>query len=68
MLKDQLRELFVDYDPTIQTIIAEVLTLEQEHISMKRPRGVADQIDEIITRAASKEVVRVESERTSEHE
>jgi hypothetical protein len=61
VLKDQLRALFVDYDPTLQNIIAEILTLEQEHISMKRPRGVAEQIDEIITRAANKEIARIET-------
>lgn len=66
MLKDQLRELFVDYDPTLQSIIEEILTLEQEHISMKRPRGVPEQVDEIITRAANKEIARAETGYASE--
>jgi hypothetical protein len=67
MLKDQLRELFADYEPTIQTIIAEILTLEQQHISMKRPRGVSEQIDEIITRAANNELAKADRERAAEH-
>jgi hypothetical protein len=66
MLKDQLRELFEDYDPTIQTIIAEILTLEQQHISMKRPRGVSEQIDEIITRAANNEIAKIHAEHVPE--
>jgi hypothetical protein len=57
---ERLRQLFTAYDPTIQTIISEVLTLEQEHISMERPR-IKDQIDEIISRVASKVVERTET-------
>ena len=38
MLKDRLMELFKEYDPEVQRVISEVLTLEQEHISMERPR------------------------------
>ena len=37
MLKDRLMELFKEYDPEVQRAISEVLTLEQEHISMKQP-------------------------------
>jgi hypothetical protein len=66
MIKDQLRELFINYDPPIQAIIAEVLTLEQEHISMKRPRGISEQVDEILTRAANKEITGAEAKRSSE--
>jgi uncharacterized protein YllA (UPF0747 family) len=59
MLQDRIRKLFADYDSTLQTVIVEVLALEQEHISYERPR-VKDQIDEIITRTASKEAERLE--------
>jgi len=38
MLKDRLMELFKEYDPEVQRVISEVLTLEQEHISLERPR------------------------------
>jgi len=37
MLKDRLRELFKECEPEVQRVISEVLTLEQEHISMERP-------------------------------
>lgn len=49
MLKDRLMELFKEYEPDVQYVIAEVLALEQEHISMERPR-VKQQIRQIIDR------------------
>ncbi len=55
MLKDRLHELFKSYDPAIQLIISQVLTLEQEHISMNRPR-VKNKVDDIIARVASAEL------------
>ena len=61
MLRERLNQLFTLYDPAIQTIIAEVLTLEQAYISMDRPH-IKDQIDQIVSRVASKEL-----ERTDEH-
>lgn len=61
MLRERLNQLFTLYDPAIQTIIAEVLTVEQAYISMDRPH-IKDQIDQIVSRVASKEF-----ERTDEH-
>ena len=61
MLREKLNQLFTSYDPAIQTIIAEVLTLEQAYISMDRPH-IKDQIDQIVSRIASKEF-----ERADEH-
>ncbi len=57
MLKDRLKELFLTYDPAIQRIVYEVGELEQQHISMERPR-VKEQIDEIITRIARQQLER----------
>lgn len=54
MLRDRLVELFKEYDVDIQEVITSVLILEQEHISMKRPR-VKDQIKEIIDRVVRDE-------------
>ena len=54
MLKDRLMELFREYEQDVQEVIAEVLTLEQEHISMKHPR-VKEQIKEIIDRVIKDE-------------
>ena len=59
MLKERLTQLFTLYDPTIQTLISEVLMLEQAHISMKRPH-LKEQIDQIISRLASKELDQVD--------
>ena len=55
MLKERLNQLFTLYDPAIQALISEVLTLEQAHISMEKPR-VGEQIDQIISRLANKEL------------
>ena len=60
MLKDRLRDLFSSYDLDVKTVILEVLNLEQEHISMERPR-VKEQIDTIITR-----IVEQKTEQTKE--
>lgn len=54
MLKDRLLELFKKYEQDVQQVVAEVLTLEQEHISMERPR-VKEQIKKIIDRVVRDE-------------
>ncbi len=54
MLKDRLLDLFREYDQEVQQVIAEVLILEQEHISMERPR-VKETIKQIIDRVVSKD-------------
>ena len=66
MLKDRLKELFADYDPAIQAVISGVLSVEQEHISMQRPR-VKDDIDFIIDLVANKELSRIDVEEPAEH-
>lgn len=58
MQKEGLMNLFETVDPAVRNIILGVLDIEQEHISMERPR-VKDQIDEIVTAAAKKEVERL---------
>lgn len=64
MQKERLNNLFESFDPTLRNIILGVLDIEQEHISMERPR-VKDQIDEIVTAAAKKEVERLAEEELS---
>lgn len=49
MLRDRLLELFREYEADVREVIAEVLALEQEHISMERPR-IKEQIKDIIDR------------------
>ena len=61
MLKEQLKKLFKDYAPPIQAVISSVLSVEQEHISMQRPR-VKDEIDYIITLVANKELSQASTE------
>lgn len=64
MQKERLNNLFESFDPALRNIILGVLDIEQEHISMERPR-VKDQIDEIVTAAAKKEVERLADEELS---
>jgi hypothetical protein len=65
MLRDRLKRLFEDYDPAIQAVISGVLTVEQEHISMQRPR-VKSEIDYIIDLAARKELSRADVDESLE--
>lgn len=61
MQKERLTNLFETFDPAVRNIILGVLDIEQEHISMERPR-VKDQIDEIVTAAAKREVEKLAEE------
>jgi hypothetical protein len=58
MLKDRLKELFKSYDPAVRRVIQEVGEIEQQYISMERPRGIMKDIDEMITRIAREELER----------
>lgn len=58
MLRDRLKELFKNYDPAVRQVINEVGEVEQQFISMERPRGIYEKIDEIITRIAEEELRR----------
>ncbi len=60
MLRDRLKELFKNYDPAIRQVIYEVGEIEQQFISMERPRGIYDKIDEVISRIAEEELKRQE--------
>lgn len=64
MHHERLRNLFSNYDPAIQAIIDQVLQLEQEYITMDRPR-LKDQIDEIIEDVAKQELGITKKPRTS---
>lgn len=61
MHKERLTDLFESFDPAVRNIILGVLDIEQEHISMEKPR-VKEQIDEIITVTAKKEVEKLAEE------
>ena len=48
MLQEKILELFRDYDPEVQEVIARVLEQEWAHLSYQRPRGIAEEIRHII--------------------
>lgn len=58
MLRDRLKELFKNYDPAVRQVINEVGEIEQQFISMEKPRGIYEKIDEVITRIAEEELRR----------
>ena len=48
MLRDKILELFREYDPEVQAVIARVLDKEWERLSLRSPRGIIQDIREII--------------------
>ncbi len=48
MLKDKILELFRDYEPEVQVVIARVLEEEWARLSYERPRGILEEIRQII--------------------
>lgn len=66
MLKDRLKALFKSYDPAVRQVIYEIGDIEQQYISMERPRGIMKDIDEAITRIARQELERMNSEKDGE--
>ena len=48
MLKDKILELFRDYEPEVQEVIARVLEKEWARLSYERPRGILEEIRQII--------------------
>lgn len=65
MLKDRLKALFKSYDPAVRQVIYEIGDIEQQYISMERPRGIMKDIDEAITRIAKQELERMKREEGS---
>jgi hypothetical protein len=51
-MKLQLMELIKNLDPELQMIVAEVIEKEREYLDMLKPRGVKQDIKEIIDRYA----------------
>ena len=48
MLKDKILELFRDYEPEVQEVIERVLEEEWARLSYERPRGILEQVRQII--------------------
>jgi len=54
MVKDQIKELFKDYNKEVRIIIAEVLKFEQENITRDRPQ-FRNEIKAIISKVVKDE-------------
>ena len=48
MLKDKILELFQDYEPDVQRVIAKVLEEEWARLSYERPRGILEEVRKVI--------------------
>lgn len=48
MLKDKILELFQDYEREVQEVIARVLEEEWARLSYQKPRGILEEIRQII--------------------
>ena len=48
MLRDKILELFHEYDPEVQVVIGRVLDKEWERLSLRNPRGIIQDIRDII--------------------
>ncbi|MCW5841682.1 MAG: hypothetical protein KIT77_10605 [Caldilinea sp.] len=58
MLRERIDSLFQQHDPALRQLILTVLEIEQEFISMERPRGIFERIDEIVTKVSEMELQR----------
>ncbi len=54
MLKDTIRNLFRKYEPDVQEVLARVIEEEWAKLSYDRPRGIIDQIRQIIDAEAGR--------------
>lgn len=50
-MDERLKRLFADCDPEIRKLITAVIAIEQQHISMERPR-IKDDLDALISLVA----------------
>jgi len=59
-MREILATLIKDLDPDIQELVAEVIRLEREHLDMKNPRGVVQDIRDEIDKCAQQSLLREE--------
>ena len=48
MLRERILGLFREYDPDVQQVIAKVIEAEWAKLSYERPRGIVEEIRQII--------------------
>lgn len=51
-MKEKLIELIKNLDPELQMVVAEVIEKEREYLDMLKPRGVKEDIRDIIDKYA----------------
>jgi len=48
MLREKILNLFRDYEPEVQEVLAQVIEAEWAKLSYERPRGIIEEIRQII--------------------
>lgn len=66
MLNDRITQLFTQLDPTLKSVVLDVLALEQQNISYKSVPRIKEQLDEIITRTAKRTLTEQEADQETE--
>ena len=52
MMKEKLLELIKELDPDLQELVAEVIEKERDYIELLKPRGVKEDIRDLIDKHA----------------
>lgn len=47
-MRDRIRDLFIECDADVQEVLAKVLDLEWARLSVEKPRGITDEIKNIV--------------------
>lgn len=47
-MRDRIRDLFKECDADVQAVLAKVLDLEWARLSFEKPRGIIDEIKNIV--------------------
>ncbi len=56
MMKEKLITLIAQFEPEVQSVVAEVIAKERERLDLLRPHGIMDDIEDIIDRVARHEM------------
>ena len=57
-MKEKLLELIKQLDPELQLVVAEVIEKEREYMDMLKPKGIKEDIRDIIDKHVKYEITR----------
>ncbi len=56
MMKEKLVTLIAQFEPEVQSVVAEVIAKERERLDLLKPHGIMDDIEDIVDRVARYEM------------